>query len=287
MGYPEITVNGVRIAYEIIGDGPPLVWTPGGFFPRTNECYLVAGRLSKKYRVLIWDRRNCGQSSIGFDFKAPSEFHSYANDLHAVLQELRMTPAILVGGSGGHITSLLTTHLYPNDVDALICYAPPTADREPIERMAQERYADVADIAEADGMRAVSEYSKMAWTFPAMVERDPTNLERLLSIDVSQFAGLMRRWQKWFLSGRLRYAGLTDAELLGVSIPTLVMAPMFDDLHPESSARDVAEAIPNAQYYRDVDRPETETQFLREHTTVTTNAAALLPVWERFLDSLG
>ena len=140
MGFPEITVNGVKIVYQIVGEeGPPLVWTPGGWFPRTDECYLVAGRLSTTHRVLVWDRRNSGQSGVAFDLDAPSEFHLYAEDLHAVLHELGMAPAILVGGSGGYLTSILTAHLYPDDVRALIHYAPPTSDREMRESIADGR----------------------------------------------------------------------------------------------------------------------------------------------------
>ena len=62
---PKITVNGVTLAYELFGKGPPVVWTPWGWAPRNNFSYLVAGRLSANYRVLLWDRRNTGASDVG------------------------------------------------------------------------------------------------------------------------------------------------------------------------------------------------------------------------------
>ncbi len=71
---PKIEVNGVEIAYELIGNGSPLVFTPGGWEPREPAVYLVAGRLSAHHRVLLWDRRNCGASGIAFD-DAESEWH--------------------------------------------------------------------------------------------------------------------------------------------------------------------------------------------------------------------
>ena len=37
-------VSGIRIAYEIMGRGVPVVWTPGGFLPRNPFAYTFAGR---------------------------------------------------------------------------------------------------------------------------------------------------------------------------------------------------------------------------------------------------
>ena len=196
MGFPEITVNGVKISYQIVGeDGPPLVWTTRGWFPRTDECYLIAGRLSKTHRVLVWDRRNTGLSDVGFDLEAPSEFHYYADDLHAVLHELGMAPAILVGGSGGYLTSILTADLYPGDVRALILYMPPgLLDPDDEESLSHVRYERLAQLVESNGMQAAAAYGEMCWTFPAMTKRDPANFDRLTALDPTQFAAAMRRW---------------------------------------------------------------------------------------------
>ena len=94
----KITVNGVELAHEVIGNGSPVVWTNGGWLPRGVGCYLHAGRFSSNHSVLIWDRRNCGESDVALDEDSPSEFHSYAHDLHEVLHALNMVPAIVGGG---------------------------------------------------------------------------------------------------------------------------------------------------------------------------------------------
>ncbi len=49
---PKIKVNGVSIAYEVAGEGPPIVWTGGGWFPRDPYTFVLAGRLSARYKVL-------------------------------------------------------------------------------------------------------------------------------------------------------------------------------------------------------------------------------------------
>ena len=85
---PKIKVNGVSIAYEVAGEGPPIVWTPGGWIPREPFTYVFAGRLSASHKVLTWDRRNCGASDLAVE-DAESEWHLWADDLHALLQEAR------------------------------------------------------------------------------------------------------------------------------------------------------------------------------------------------------
>ena len=56
----QITVNNITLAYDILGKGTPLVWTPGGWFPRNNWTYLAAGFQMANYQNLVWDRRNSG-----------------------------------------------------------------------------------------------------------------------------------------------------------------------------------------------------------------------------------
>ena len=56
---PRIHVNDVTLAYEVLGEGPPMVWTPGGWFGRTNWVYLSAGCLCSTHTSVLWDRRNC------------------------------------------------------------------------------------------------------------------------------------------------------------------------------------------------------------------------------------
>jgi len=55
---PRATVNGVSIAYEIFGQGPPVVWTPGGWFPRIGRAYLNAGRLSIRRQIFLIKQNN-------------------------------------------------------------------------------------------------------------------------------------------------------------------------------------------------------------------------------------
>ena len=57
-------------------------------------------------RVLIWDRPNCGESYVCFE--GSSESAMQADALAGLLEHLGMTPAVIIGGSGGARVSLLT-----------------------------------------------------------------------------------------------------------------------------------------------------------------------------------
>lgn len=246
---PSITVNGVELSYEIHGEGPPLVRTPGGWLPMGRFCGFFAGRMSRNFQVLLWDRRNCGRSDIALDFDAPSEWHPYVDDLHEILNRLDMTPAYLAGNSGGCITSLLMARRYPEDVKGLIPNSTGPIDVGVAERIAGMHYLTCADLAEAKGMEAVAQTSGNWWYWPELIERNPDNRDRLLSLDPAGFAALMRRWYAWATSGRWHLAGLTDEELSQVKIPALVTHGLPpDDAHPRESALDLHRHLPNSEW---------------------------------------
>ena len=79
---PRIEVDGVSIAYEligeIVGEGRPWVLTPGGRFskdyPGVRE--LAVALAEPGNRVLIWDRPNCGESEVCFRGDSESEMQA-------------------------------------------------------------------------------------------------------------------------------------------------------------------------------------------------------------------
>ena len=64
------TVDGLTIAYEVIGDGDGRPWaiTPGGRFSKDDPGVreLAEALAAQGNRVLIWDRPNCGASDVCF-----------------------------------------------------------------------------------------------------------------------------------------------------------------------------------------------------------------------------
>ena len=61
---PKVVVNNIDIAYEAFGQGETIVWLQSPWGGRNPGAYYVAGSLSNKYRVIIWDSPNTGQSGF-------------------------------------------------------------------------------------------------------------------------------------------------------------------------------------------------------------------------------
>ena len=61
---PKILVEDARIMYEAYGRGETIVYLQsilGGINP---GAYYFAGRLSRHFRVIIWDSPNTGKSDV-------------------------------------------------------------------------------------------------------------------------------------------------------------------------------------------------------------------------------
>src|SRR5215475_7321495 len=92
------TVNGLNVAYELIGQGRPWVITPGGRFSKDYpgvrelaEALAAAGN-----QVLIWDRPNCGASDLCFT--GTSESAMQADTLASLIRALGLGPTVIAGG---------------------------------------------------------------------------------------------------------------------------------------------------------------------------------------------
>ena len=89
-----IELNGIKIAYEVIGDGKQTaVITPGGRFSKnTPGVRELAVQLAEGgLRTVIWDRPNCGESDISFNGENESVMN--ADTLAALLHGASPLPA--------------------------------------------------------------------------------------------------------------------------------------------------------------------------------------------------
>ncbi|MBF8267571.1 MAG: alpha/beta hydrolase [Dehalococcoidia bacterium] len=127
---PVAKVNGVQLHYEEHGSGFPLVLSHGGYSDLTRwEESLPT--LSQHYRVIVYDRRNCGQST-----KAPDAdtYDLWVEDLYQLLRHLGINRAYVGGSSLGALLTLEFTLAHPNVVEAALLFSGSTAGYEPNER---------------------------------------------------------------------------------------------------------------------------------------------------------
>jgi len=244
---PKITVNRVSLAYEVLGKGTPVVFTGGGFDVPKETARWLAGRMSLENRALIYDRRNSGASDVLFE-DVPNELHLFADDLHALLESLEMTPAYLWGGSGGLLVSLLTAYRHPESVKGLLLEAVPFDNFELWQNWAQGYYIASAEVAESEGLEAVFEFSNDWCNWSERFKQNPAGREQFLSQDPVEFAAIMRRWSMWMTSGRTHLAGLTDEEIGCITAPAIIV-PGIDDNHPQHTSEELNRLLPNSELF--------------------------------------
>lgn len=94
---PEVVANGVRLHYEVAGNGPPLIFVHGMCGWGGVWSGQVA-RLSDEFTCVTYDRRGHGESADG---EVPHTVALHGDDLAALVSSLDLPTAVVVGSSGG------------------------------------------------------------------------------------------------------------------------------------------------------------------------------------------
>lgn len=237
---PYINVHGVNLFYEDYGKGPAVILTPGGRVDR-NGLRPIGALLSSRCRVILHDRRNCGRSDvvIGGDL---SEQHLWAEEMAALLVQIGAAPAYAAGGSAGSRTSLTLAARHPEVVKGVFIWEVSGGPRS-AELMAPGYYGQYIDAAERGGMAAVAETE----FFAQRIQDNPSNRERLLSMDVREFCAVMRRWSAAF-SVLNPVGDMTEAQLKSITCPVVAFAGNTpDDVHHVSAAEAVQRLVPQSE----------------------------------------
>lgn len=158
----ELEVNGVRLYYEVRGEGEPLVLVHGSWVDASNWDFVVPG-LADAFRVLVYDRRGHSRSE-----RPPTQgsVEEDADDLAALIEALGLAPAHVVTNSyAGNIALRLATR-HPEVFRSLSCHEPPlwslleddASSREMLERGTRSLAAVGRRIAEGDNEGAARQF---------------------------------------------------------------------------------------------------------------------------------
>jgi pimeloyl-ACP methyl ester carboxylesterase len=229
------TAAGTDIAYERVGDGPPVVVLPGAL-NLGSSWRAVALELAAEYTFLLVDRRSSGASGPGPE---PASFAAEVADVRAVL-DAAGAPAHLLGHSYGGLLALHTVRADPSGIASLLLYEPPVTTHEaPVaatlvryrERIAAGDPAGAIDLFLTDvvGLGA-EELGPTAGPDDGPEELDIVGLTTFLERDIEALAGLPApdAWR-------------------GITLPTLLMAgaDSWPDLRRSTAA--ARAALPQAE----------------------------------------
>lgn len=124
---PGVAVNGVRLHYEVAGDGPPLVFVHG----MCGRGAVWSGQvdlLSDAFTCVTYDRRGHGSSSDGDE---PHTVPLHSDDFAALVRALDLPPVVLVGSSGGARIGLGVLLRHPRVVAGAALSEPPVFSLDP------------------------------------------------------------------------------------------------------------------------------------------------------------
>jgi len=109
--------GGGRLGYEVKGAGTPIVFLHDGLVSSAgwDSTFDVFAR---SFRAIRYDRRGFGRS------EPPKGAYSDVDDLHAVLETLKVGRAVLVGCSNGSRLAVDYTLAHPDRVEALVLVGP-------------------------------------------------------------------------------------------------------------------------------------------------------------------
>jgi pimeloyl-ACP methyl ester carboxylesterase len=242
---PTADIDGTMIAYEIIGDdGPPWVVTPGGRFskdaPGVRE--LAHALAAHGQRVLIWDRPNCGASDVCFT--GASESQMQADKLAGLLRALDMTPAVVMGGSGGSRVSLLTAVRHP-DVTAKLAMVWISGGTYGLLLLAVHYCGESVRAAWQGGMEAVVALPEWA----EVLDRNPRNRALFLALDPGQFIETLERWMLVYCpEPSSTVPGLANPDLTTLDVPTLIFrSGKSDPHHTRATSERIHGLIPDSR----------------------------------------
>lgn len=228
-----LRTNGLEIAYERVGRGPPLVLVHGAAVDsRMWRPQLAA--LADEFTVVAWDEPGAGRSS---DVPAGFALVDYADCLAALIDALDLGPAHVTGLSWGGTVALELYRHHPDRVATLLLVDTYAGWKGSLpEREVQARLEGVRQmLAAADHL--------FDPTLPGLFAGQPP----------AEYVALLDAMAADVRPGSMSTALLVMAEtdqrdlLPAIQVPTLLIWGELDARSPLSVAGQFKDAIPDAE----------------------------------------
>ena len=273
---PRITINGIGLAYELLGreGDPAAAVTPGGRFSMDSPGIRELGEELVKggRRVLLYDRPNCGRSDVCLAGASESEMQAEA--LTGLIRALDLGPTVIAGGSGGSRVSMLAAARDPDICSHLALW---WISGDPIGLMQLATYycGEAATLASRGGMEAVLNATSWAENFA----RNPQAKDAIRAMDPERFIAVMQRWAAAYVPCDISpVPGMMPVDFARLTMPTLVFRSHKSDLsHTRTTSEWVARLIPQSTI---IDPPWREDEWnYRSMAVMSGTAKGLFESW--------
>jgi pimeloyl-ACP methyl ester carboxylesterase len=249
---PIATCDGIDTYYEVTGSGPPLLlFSPGGFNATVENwssfgIYARLGlreRLAEHFTCIAFDKRESGRSGGRVELLT---WEQYARQGSALLDELGVERACVLGGCIGCSIAISLAASQPERVARLVLYSPAGGPR--YRRTQHERFDRHEAFVRAEGLQAVVELAGASDTTFAQDPRlGPWASIVTADLDVDRYLGILAATGRG-LFDRDTVPGPEPEQLFALQLPALVV-PGHDSSHATSAARYLEECLPRSHYW--------------------------------------
>jgi pimeloyl-ACP methyl ester carboxylesterase len=168
-----IETEGDRIFYEVRGKGKPLLMiSPGG--GDGWQYSFVADILASQYKVICYDRRANGRSTINH----PNSFSvsQQSRDAVSVLQAVGEQSAYIFGNSSGAVIALDLITSHPDVIEVAVVHEPPLASIHPDREKWQRFFKSVYSMSSWLGASLAALRFAIGAGLPIMQLLEPTKI---------------------------------------------------------------------------------------------------------------
>lgn len=223
----------VDFHYEVTGSGPAIVLVHGGMADLAMWDGQVEA-LAQNHLVIRYDIRGFGRSP------APTGPFSPAADLLALLDELGVERAHVLGGSLGGAIAIDVALSHPERVASLVLPEPAVAGWPYSEDVMRSMAPVMTALQAGDRDAAVAAFLETP-AFAYAKAHHPQVFETIRAMTKRNFGGLMAQQQ-------MRFEEPAALGLLGrISVPTLVLVSEAAGLDAERIADRIQAAVPDAK----------------------------------------
>ena len=235
---PLVQIEAGDLYYEVAGEGPPLLLI-AGFSGNTTGWLPVQPALARHFTLIMFDNRGAGRSCVP---PGPYTIAQMADDALVLLDHLGVDRAHVLGSSMGGMIAQEFALRHPERLDKLILNV--TAAR-PTPVLTQFLTANIWAIE-----HGMPPGDRMFWVLPWMaspaIMTDHEKVEQTLAMRQANpypapDAGMIAQAQAIMAHNALDRVGQITA-------PTLVLSAAEDILTPVAGGRELADAIPGAQF---------------------------------------
>jgi pimeloyl-ACP methyl ester carboxylesterase len=214
-GYSD--VNGLKMYYEIHGEGFPLVLIHGGGSTIESSFGHLIPRLSQKRKIIALELQAHGRTN---DRSQPLSFEQDADDIATLLNNLSIDKADFLGFSNGGQTLIEIALRHPQIIRKII-----VASAFYKKEAAPDQFWDGFDSATIDHMPQVLKDAFLK------VNNDKAGLLNMFNRDVER----MKTFKDW-----------TDEQIRQIKVPSLIINGNYDVGSLEHAVK-MKNIIPNAQ----------------------------------------